>query len=229
MIQYFKNHKEHRMKINCEYCGLEIDRKPSQIKRAKHTTCSKKCATELAKKLNKDIRKCVYCHTEFEVPSGSPKKFCSRSCSASFNNNRKKPNIPIKVCHHCGIEYQNSNEKFCTHKCSTDNVAKKSMEDYVSSWTAKPGSTIPKRYIILTKGYSCSECGISEWKGKPITLQLDHIDGNAYNNYEDNLRLLCPNCHSQTDTFGAKNKGNGRQLRREYRKKNYTDKGLPQY
>ena len=217
------------MKINCECCGLEINRKPSQIKRAKHTTCSKKCAVELAKKLNKNIRKCVYCHTEFEATSGSPKKFCSKSCSASFNNPRKKSKIPIKVCHHCGIEYQNSNEKFCTHKCSTDNVVKKSMEAYVSSWTVKPGSTIPKRYIILTKWYSCSECGISEWNDKPITLQLDHIDGNADNNHEDNLRLLCPNCHSQTDTFGAKNKGNGRQLRREYRKKNYTDKGLPQY
>ena len=218
------------MKIACENCGIEISRRPSQIKRAEHTTCSKKCSFDLQKKLHLEVRECILCFKEFSTKKGDPKKFCSHSCAASFNNCHRESKIPVKVCHHCGIEYQNSNEKFCTHKCSTDNVAKKSMEAYISSWTAKPWSTIPKKYTILTKGYSCSECGISEWNDKPITLQLDHIDGNADNNHEDNLRLLCPNCHSQTDTFGAKNKGNGRQLRREaYRKKSYTDKGLPQY
>ena len=54
----------------------------------------------------------------------------------------------------------------------------------------------------------CKECGISkEWNGKPITIELDHIDGNSHNNLLSNLRWLCPNCHSQTPTFkGRKNK-----------------------
>lgn len=51
----------------------------------------------------------------------------------------------------------------------------------------------------------CNICGISEWQGNKLSLQLDHIDGNNKNNLVDNLRLLCPNCHSQTDTFCGKN------------------------
>jgi hypothetical protein len=48
----------------------------------------------------------------------------------------------------------------------------------------------------------CDGCGLGpSWNGRKLTLQLDHIDGDRMNNARDNLRLLCPNCHSQTDTF----------------------------
>jgi hypothetical protein len=51
----------------------------------------------------------------------------------------------------------------------------------------------------------CSECGIGNiWNNKPIALQLDHINGDNKDNRIDNLRILCPNCHSQTETFGSK-------------------------
>lgn len=49
-------------------------------------------------------------------------------------------------------------------------------------------------------------CGLTEWTGKPISLQLDHINGDNYDHRIENLRLLCPNCHSQTDTFAGRNK-----------------------
>lgn len=55
--------------------------------------------------------------------------------------------------------------------------------------------------------YRCynPECGLNEWLGKPITLHLDHINGVNNDNRINNLRLLCPNCHSQTDTYSGKN------------------------
>ena len=61
----------------------------------------------------------------------------------------------------------------------------------------------------------CFDCGISEWNNKQLVMHLDHIDGDSSNHKKDNLRMLCPNCHSQTETYKAKNRGNGRHVRRE--------------
>lgn len=59
----------------------------------------------------------------------------------------------------------------------------------------------------------CIGCGITEWRGKPITLELHHKDGNPANNVLENVEFLCPNCHSQTDNHRGKNRGNGRKAR----------------
>ena len=52
----------------------------------------------------------------------------------------------------------------------------------------------------------CSICGISEWNNKKISMQLDHINGDSSDHKKENLRFLCPNCHSQTETYCGKNK-----------------------
>lgn len=53
--------------------------------------------------------------------------------------------------------------------------------------------------------YKCAICGISEWMGNTLSLQLDHINGISNDHRLENLRFLCPNCHSQTDTYAGKN------------------------
>lgn len=53
--------------------------------------------------------------------------------------------------------------------------------------------------------YKCDICGISQWQGKTLSLELDHINGVNNDNRLENLRFLCPNCHSQTTTYGARN------------------------
>ena len=54
--------------------------------------------------------------------------------------------------------------------------------------------------------FLCSICNIEEWNNKPLSMQLDHIDGDPHNHKLENLRLICPNCHSQTETYCGRNK-----------------------
>lgn len=54
--------------------------------------------------------------------------------------------------------------------------------------------------------YKCQKCGIKEWQSKPLSLHLDHINGKNNDHRIENLRFLCPNCHSQTDTYAGRNK-----------------------
>jgi hypothetical protein len=65
--------------------------------------------------------------------------------------------------------------------------------------------TIKKR-LIGERGYKCENCNLSVWLNKPICLELEHISGNRLDNTRENLKLLCPNCHSQTPTWRRRKK-----------------------
>jgi 5-methylcytosine-specific restriction endonuclease McrA len=80
------------------------------------------------------------------------------------------------------------------------------IEDILKENSSYDRSKLKSRLIKL--GFldnKCSKCGIrNEWNGSPLTLQIDHINGKYNDNRIENLRLLCPNCHSQTETFVGK-------------------------
>lgn len=72
---------------------------------------------------------------------------------------------------------------------------------------SKHNRTVLRSYIIRNNllPYRCAICGAIEWQGKTLSLELDHINGENNDNRIENLRFLCPNCHSQTTTYGARN------------------------
>jgi hypothetical protein len=86
-----------------------------------------------------------------------------------------------------------------------------SNEEFFSKNTNHTGQRIKRRMIENGTPEECKVCGIiGIWNGKKLQLQVDHIDGDRFNNEIENLRLLCPNCHSQTDTFAGRSGNKGK-------------------
>jgi predicted restriction endonuclease len=110
---------------------------------------------------------------------------------------------------------------YCSVRCQKDDeyhtFVRKWLNDEVDGTRAYDvTSRHIRRYIVEKYGERCQMCGWAERHQRTgkIPIHLDHVDGNARNNKEPNLRLLCPNHHSLTMTFGGANAGNGRAGRR---------------
>lgn len=151
-------------------------------------------------------------------------KFCDRSCAASYNNNRKKHDDSF--CLNCKEKLMNSNSNFCSYNCFWEFKKR----EYIRKWkngevsgSRGNGYTVSsyvRNYLFEKFGGKCSRCGWcteNPYIGKVI-LEIEHIDGNAKNNREENLDLICPNCHSLTSTYKALNSGKGNRDRLKYNK-----------
>ena len=128
------------------------------------------------------------------------------------------------ICLNCQNPTKRKTYKYCSNKCQADFQYKKFIENWKSGIiNGNKGQPFPqlsnhlKRFLLEKSGENCCLYG---WdKRHPVTkkvpLEVNHIDGNSLNNLEDNLQLLCPNCHSLTSNFRNLNKGNGRTHRRK--------------
>ena len=154
-------------------------------------------------------KKCEYCNSTFEVFPAAAKRrrTCSRECGYAIQRaekNKKKP------CVGCGKV--TTNPKYCSSKCQGKTVREQS---YIKNKRLFEQGELTSRknirvFLEERDGKACCSCKRAEWMGKPITLWVDHISGNAADNSPNNLRLICPNCDSQSETFGGRNRGNGR-------------------
>lgn len=123
----------------------------------------------------------------------------------------------IGTCKNCGIAVNyspsQSSGKYCSNRCQGEAKFKEQSVPKILAGISTNIKAI-KRYISETVGYECVWCGNKGiHNSKELVLQLDHIDGNSDNNSLENLRLLCPNCHSQTDTFTTRQKKNTKRNR----------------
>lgn len=119
----------------------------------------------------------------------------------------------METCLNCGKELNSKQNKFCSNKCQREYEYKSFIEDWKNGeedgLKGKYGiSNHIKRYLMEKNDYKCEKCGWgekNEFTGN-ISLEVHHKDGNYLNNTEENLQLLCPNCHSLTETYKAHNK-----------------------
>lgn len=99
------------------------------------------------------------------------------------------------------------------------NMSRKFLDESVFVENSTYARHLLKARVIKNKmiPYSCGRCGNEgEYNDKPLVLQLDHINGVNDDNRIENLRFLCPNCHSQEDTYAAKNRKNSARKPKKY-------------
>lgn len=175
------------------------------------------------------MKECLGCKKKFKTPGGlnSHKRFCkewqelglSRRKNTLPMEERKK--IPSK-CPLCEKEFvnvfsMNAHKGHCSGKNNTKHL------DEVRAWSKDKVLKSPdeifkicetkntayvKRALIkleIKEENKCENCGLDEWLGQKITIELDHINGNNLDNRLENLRFLCPNCHSLTPTWRGRN------------------------
>ncbi len=111
--------------------------------------------------------------------------------------------MPKKNCLNCDTEFMwhpsQSKGKYCCNECGINHR----LNEQIKSGNYTKANAMS--YFKRNTKYVCSVCDVSEWNGKELRLQVDHIDGNNKNDKIENYRYLCPNCHTQTDTWGVKN------------------------
>lgn len=126
--------------------------------------------------------------------------------SETFNKGKRS-----NTCLYCGKPITSANE-YCNSKCHSDYK----YEKYIQDWKDGKEDGLKgmfelsgriRRYLFEKNNNKCELCGWGEVNKftNLVPLQVHHIDGNAVNNKEDNLQLLCPNCHTLTENFGSRN------------------------
>jgi predicted nucleic acid-binding Zn ribbon protein len=156
------------------------------------------------------MKTCPKCGTAHER-SG---KFCSRSCanSRTFSNDalEKKRKKSLTFWSQFDAEGRKQHNKEKMLKYDRELADKKGTETRLQQSWSRPYEDMAhdslRKRLLVERNHTCEQCGIGNtYNGKPLSLELDHIDGNNKNNKIENLRILCPNCHSQTPTHRSKN------------------------
>ena len=137
---------------------------------------------------------------------GNKGLFCSRKCSNSrtFTRETKEiKRIKARTYYSSLPEELQQKRKEALLQGLQNRIMKASLN---KEWKLNSSNITYKNILIKEQNHKCLICNITDtWNNLPLKLHLDHIDGNNKNNIRSNLRLICPNCHSQTSTYCGRN------------------------
>jgi len=166
-------------------------------------------------KYEQNAAKCRFCGTSLPYIK-RVNKFCNHSCAAKSTGKRPDPDTRVN-CLRCESPIVGTGKVYCSIQCSHRHKTEKFVARFLSNTSTVGSGSLPaiRRYLIRIRGESCEECGwaITHTVTGNVPLEVDHRDGNYSNNQVENLRLICPNCHSLTPNFRNLNKGHGREYR----------------
>jgi hypothetical protein len=129
--------------------------------------------------------------------------FCSRKCANSrtfTKESREKTSESMKQFFSSISEEEKNKKLLLLEKMTKDSQIESLKRIMFQPWDTL-GFNSKRVKVFLEQECKCNRCGISEWMGQQITLELEHKDGNKNNNSRENLEGLCPNCHSLTETW----------------------------
>lgn len=152
------------------------------------------------------INKCKKCSIEFEPVKGL-KNYCSLECRNSrfwSEEDKKKKSISAKSSEKVKIANSNRPEY---HWKKIGDIRKENHRKQILESNYEGLSFESLRFRILyEQNNKCNKCGLNNWLGQELILELEHKDGNNKNNCRSNLEMICPNCHSLTETWRGRNK-----------------------
>lgn len=157
------------------------------------------------------MKKCKKCNVDFEPKKGLL-NYCTIQCRNSRNwteDDKKKKSESAKNSEKVKSSIEKT-KKWFDYKNHGKKIQDSWNKKLLNEEFEKLSFERLKKRVYLEQNGCCNHCGIKEWNGKPITLELEHKDGDNQNNNRDNLESICPNCHSQTKTWRGKNKKNKR-------------------
>lgn len=201
-----------RKKRYCLLCGKELTR-------GQHKFCCNSHAATYNNKLREKKHK----------DSTKNKSINTKKEEKSVSDNKQRP-VKTCKCQFCGKETPyRKGKQFCSSVCANHYFSEKKYlyfkenpEEFCR------GNYVPRyairEHILQEQNNVCAICNSEQThNGKPLVFVLDHIDGDASNNRRENLRMICPNCDSQLDTYKSKNKNS---TRRNYWKEHIISKFL---
>jgi hypothetical protein len=216
-IQLSKDGKPRTMvKIKCDHCHKKIWKEKRWI-RSENCFCNQQCKGLFYRKgreiLCSNCGKKNYKKSAWIRASKTKLFFCNNNCRNEAQHVKHIfRKAKIISCYKCGDKIEvdsRASRKICP-KCIPETKRTKII-DYKKVLEGKEQCSNfynLRKYLIKNgiKENKCEICGINEWLGKPLVIQLHHKNGDKNNNKLENLQMACPNCHSQTNTWGTKNK-----------------------